>query len=64
MGEIAAGVLGNEIRPPSFSQLLMTNPLTRTDGQLLFTCCLAEDALEDLNSCDKMKYWDKVLHVY
>ena len=63
VGEIAAGVLRNEMRLPSSSPLLMANPLTRTDGQLLFTWCLAEVALEDLNSCDKMKYWDKILHV-
>ena len=35
--KIAAGVLRNEMRPPSSAQPLMANPFTRTEGQLLFT---------------------------
>ena len=53
MGEIAAGALRNEKRPPSSVQLLMANTSTQTERQLLFKWCLAEDALKDLNSCDK-----------
>ena len=36
VGETAAGVLRNEMRPPSSAQPLMANPFTRTEGQLLF----------------------------
>ena len=59
MREIAAGVLRNKMRPP-----LMANIFTQTELQLLFTWCLVEVALKDLNSCEKMKYRDKSLHVY
>ena len=64
VGEIAAGVLRNEMRPSSSSQLLLANLFSRTEGQLLFALCLAEVASEDLNSCDKMKNGDNSLHVY
>ena len=37
VGEIAAGVLRNEMRPPSSAPPLMANPFTRTEVQLLFT---------------------------
>ena len=41
-----------------------SNPLTRTEVQLMFTWCLAEVPSEDLNSCDKMRYPDKIRLVY
>ena len=64
MGEITAGVRRNKKRPPSSAQVLMANIFTQTKLHLLFTWCLAEVALKDLNSCEKMKYGDKSLHVY
>ena len=54
----------NEMRTPLSAKPLMLNPLTRTEGQLLFTRCLLGVALEDLTSCDKLKLGDKGLHVY
>ena len=39
----------------------MAIPFTRTEGHLMFTWCLAEGALKDPNSCDKMKFGDKSL---
>ena len=50
------------MRAPSFAQLLMTNPFTRTEGQIL--CCQAGVALEGLTSCDKLKLTDKGPLVY
>ena len=41
----------------------MANIFTQTELPLLFTWCLAEVALNDLNSCEKMKYGDKSMHV-
>ena len=40
----------NDIRAHSSAQILMANPFTRTDGQLVFSCCLAVVELEDLTS--------------
>ena len=40
----------DEMRTPSSAPPLMTNPFVRIEGQLLFTCCLAGLALEDLIS--------------
>ena len=37
------------------AQPLMAKIFTQTERQLLFTWCLAEKALNDLNSCEKMK---------
>ena len=42
----------------------MANSFTRTERQFLFTSCLAGVALEDLISCDKLKFGDKNMHVY
>ena len=64
VGEIAAEVLRNEMRPSSSSQLLLANLFSRTESHLLFAWCLSEVASEDLNSCDKMKNGDNSLHVY
>ena len=64
VGEIAPGVLRNEMRPSSSSKLLLANLFSRTEGQLLFAWCLAEVASEDLNSCDKLMNGDNSLHVY
>ena len=54
----------NEMRAPSSAKSLIANPFTWTEGQLLFTWCLAGVPLEDLASCDKLKLGDKGLHVY
>ena len=51
---------GNELRAASSAKLLMTNPFTRKEGQLLLTCCLPEV----LTSCDKLNLGNKCLHVY
>ena len=49
----------NEMSQPSSAQLLMGNPFTRTERQFFFTWLLAGIALEDLNSCDTLKFADK-----
>ena len=46
VGEIAAGVLRNEMRPPSSFQALMANFFSQTQGQLIFAFSLAGIALE------------------
>ena len=51
----------NEMSAPSSAQLLMTNIFTQIERQLLFTWCLAEVALKDLNSCEKMKYVSRMV---
>ena len=51
----------NEMRAPSSAQPLMANIFTQTERQLLFTWCLAEKALKDLNSCEKMKYVSRIV---
>ena len=51
----------NEMRPPSSAQHLMANIFTQTERQLLFTWCLAEKALKDLNSCEKRKYNSRIV---
>ena len=63
MGEIAAGVFRNEMRPPSSYQAVMANLFSRNQGQLIFAWCLAGIALEYLNSCDKLKIGDKSSYV-
>ena len=55
MGETAAGVRRNKKKPPSSAQPLMANIFTQTERQLLFTWCLAEKALKDLSSCEKIQ---------
>ena len=52
------------MRAPSSTQLLVANPFTRTEGQLLFTWWLARVALQDLTSCHKLTIGNKDLHVY
>ena len=52
------------MRAGSSAHPLMANPFTRTEGQLLFTWCLAGTALENLISCDKLKLGEKGLHVF
>ena len=52
------------MRAPPSAQLLMTNPFTRTEGQILFPCCQAGVVLEGLSSCDKLKLTDREPHVY
>ena len=64
VGEIATGVLRERDEPPSSAQLPMATNFTRTERQFLFTWCLAGVALEDLISCDKLKFGDKSLHVF
>ena len=49
----------NEMSAPSSAQLLMSNLFTRTERQFFFTWFLAEVALDDLNSCDTLKFGDK-----
>ena len=56
VGEIAAGVLRNEMRPSSCSIALMAKLFSRTEGQFLFAWYLTEVALKDLSSCDNLKY--------
>ena len=53
----------NESSAASSAQLLMANRFTRTERQFCFTWCLADVALEDLNSCDKLKFGDKSWYV-
>ena len=43
---------------------MMGNPFIRTEGQLLFACCLVGILLEDLTSTDKLKSGDKGVHFY
>ena len=50
----------NEMSAASSAQLLMANRFTRTERRFCFTWCLAGVALEDLNSCDKLKFGIKV----
>ena len=50
----------NEMSGASSAQLLMANLFTRTEPRFCFTWCLAEVALEDLNSCGKLKFGIKV----
>ena len=54
----------NDMRTLSSAQTLMAIPFTRTEGQLVFRCCLAVVELEDLTSWDKLKFGDKGLHFY
>ena len=67
MGERGRNWCWNTLRTrwghTSSVQPLMANPFTRTEGHLMFTWPLAEAALKDLNSCDKMKFGDKSLYV-
>ena len=51
----------NEISAPSSAQLLMAIFFTQIERQLLLTWCLAEVALKDLNSCEKMKYVSRIV---
>ena len=62
--KLLLGYFENELRAPSSAKPLMTNPFARTEGQLLFTWCLAGVSLEDLTWCNKLKLGDKGLHVY
>ena len=52
------------MRAPSSVKPLMANPFTRTEGQQLFTCCLAGVALQDVTTSDKLKLGDKGLDRY
>ena len=54
----------NELRAPPSAKLLMTNPFTRTECQVLFAWCQAGVSLQDLISCDKLTLGDKGIHVY
>ena len=53
----------NEMSAASSAQLLMANGFTRTERRFCFTWCLADVALEDLNSWDKLKFGDKSSYV-
>ena len=54
----------NEMRAPSSAQPPMVSPFIWTEGQLLFTWCLAGVALEDLTSCNELKLVKKGLYLY
>ena len=64
VGEFASGVLRKRDKGTLICPTPDGEQFTWTERQLLFTWCLAEVAMKDLNSCDKMKYGDKILHVY
>ena len=54
----------NEMRAPLSAKLLMTNPFTRTECQLLVAWCQARVSLQDLISCNTLTLGDKGIHVY